>query len=113
MRLVGLWPEGMTMTQTVRYTVTGEQKIHCAGCEERIRNALRRLSGIQDVQASAETQHVVVSFDPARVTPDQVRAKLEWIGYRVQPGPDRCRAEPLRSIADASTKRAAAERSTP
>ena len=101
------------MTQTVHYTVTGEQKIHCAGCEERIRHALRRLSGGKDVQASAETQQVVVSFDPARVTPDQVRAKLEWLGYRVQPGPDWRGAEPLHAFGEVSTSGAAAERSTP
>lgn len=100
------------MVRTVHYTVTGEQKIHCAGCEERIRNGLRRLSGILDVQASANTQEVVVSFDPARVTPDQVRAKLEWLGYRVQPGPDRRGAEPLDAIGVACPSGAAAERST-
>ena len=100
------------MAQTLHYTVTGEQKIHCAGCEERIRKALRRLSGIQDVQASAETQQVVVSFDPARVTPDQVRAKFEWLGYRAQPGSDRRGAAPFRAIGKAGTSGTAVEKST-
>ncbi len=71
------------MAQTVNFTVTGEQKIHCAGCEERITNALRRLPGIQDVQASHQSQRVVVIFDPARVSPDKVKAKLEQLGYQV------------------------------
>ena len=71
------------MAHAVHFTVTGEQKIHCAGCEERITNALRRLPGIQDVQASHETQRVVVTFDPARVSPDTVKAKLEQLGYQV------------------------------
>ena len=72
------------MIQTLHYTVTGDQKIHCEGCEERITNALRRLSGIRDVQASAGTQRVVVRFDSGHVTPDQVRAKLEGLGYRAR-----------------------------
>ena len=71
------------MAHTVNFTVTGEQKIHCAWCEERITNALRRLPGIQDVQASSETQRVAVTFDPARVSPDKVKAKLEQLGYHV------------------------------
>ncbi len=71
------------MARILNLIVTGEQKIHCAGCEERIGNALRRLSGIQDVQASADTQKVVVTFDPNTVSADQVRAKLEQLGYRV------------------------------
>jgi copper chaperone CopZ len=71
------------MARTLNLTVSGEQKIHCAGCEERIGNALRRLPGIQDVQASADTQKVVVTFDPGTVSADQVRTKLEQLGYRV------------------------------
>ncbi len=71
------------MAEMVNFTVTGEQKIHCAGCEERITNTLRRLPGIQDIQASHETQRVAVTFDPARVTPDKVKATLEQLGYRV------------------------------
>ncbi len=71
------------MAEAVRYTVTGELKIHCAGCEERITNALRRLPGIQDVQASHETQRVAVTFDPVRVSADKVKAKLQQLGYQV------------------------------
>ncbi len=71
------------MARILNLTVTGEQKIHCAGCEERIGNALWRLHGIQDVQASADTQKVVVTFDPDTVSADQVWAKLEQLGYRV------------------------------
>ncbi len=71
------------MARTLNFIVTGEQKIHCAGCEERIGNALRRLPGIQDVRASADTQKVIVTFDPDTVSADQVRAKLEQLGYRV------------------------------
>lgn len=73
------------MTRMIEFAVTGEQKIHCAGCEERIGNALRRLAGIQDVQASAQTQRVVVTIDPIQVRPEQVRAKLEQLGYQVTP----------------------------
>ncbi len=71
------------MAQTVKLTVTGEQKIHCAGCEERITNALWRLPGIEDVQASHQTQRVVVTFDPARVSPDKVKATLLQLGYQI------------------------------
>ena len=59
--------------------------MHCAGCEQRVGNALRRLAGVKDVHANAGTQQVVVTFDPAQVNPEQVRAKLEQIGYQVTP----------------------------
>ncbi len=71
------------MIRGVDFTVTGEEKIHCAGCEQRIANALRRLPGVQDVQASAQSQRVVVKLDPAQISPEQVRAKLKELGYQV------------------------------
>jgi copper chaperone CopZ len=35
------------------------------------------------VQASSETQRVVVTFDPARVSPDKIKTKLLQLGYHV------------------------------
>ena len=71
------------MGRTVNFTVTGEEKIHCAGCEQRIAHALRRLPGIQDVQASAQSQRVVVKLDPTQISPEQVQTKLKHLGYQV------------------------------
>ncbi len=71
------------MTQTINFTVNDETKIHCVGCEQRIGNALQRLPGILDVQASAETQRVLATIDSARIGPEQVQAKLERLGYKV------------------------------
>lgn len=73
------------MTRTMDFSVIGTQSIHCAGCEERIRHALRRLPGVHTVGASAHSQQVAVTFDPAQVSPEQVRAKLEQLGYQVIP----------------------------
>ncbi|MGD9893160.1 MAG: heavy-metal-associated domain-containing protein [Dehalococcoidia bacterium] len=73
------------MATILDFTVTGEEKIHCEGCEQRISNALKRLPGVEDVRASAQTQHVTVTLDPARTSPDQVGAKLAQLGYEVTP----------------------------
>ena len=75
------------MAQTLELTVTGEERIRCAGCEQRIGAALRRLPGVQDARASAQTQQVKVRFDPAQVGPDEVRAKLAQLGYEVAGDP--------------------------
>lgn len=71
------------MPHTIDFIVTGAQKIHCEGCEQRIDIALHRLPGIQDVQPSARTRQVVVTLDPAQVSLEQVQAKLEQLGYQV------------------------------
>ena len=39
------------MAQTLEFVVTGEEKMHCAGCEQRVSNALGRLPGVQSIQA--------------------------------------------------------------
>lgn len=69
-------------TTVVQFEVIGEEKIHCEGCESRIANALRRLQGVEEVQASAQTQRVNVTIDPATVSEGDLRARLEQIGYR-------------------------------
>lgn len=72
-----------SVMQTVELKVTSGARINCAGCEQRIANALRRLPGVQDVDASAQAQTVVVGFDPTLVQPDQVRVRLAQVGYEV------------------------------
>ena len=72
------------MVQTLEFVITGEEKMHCAGCEQRVGHALRRLPGVQEVQASAVTQHVLVTIDPNQVGAEQVRVKLEQLGYQAK-----------------------------
>lgn len=69
------------MTQTAEFTVTGEQTIHCEGCEQRIGRALGRLDGVEEARASADSQRVVVEFDPEKIGPDEVRERLGFLGY--------------------------------
>jgi copper chaperone CopZ len=41
------------------------------------------LPGVEEVQASAETQRVEVTIAPGQVSADEVRARLEQLGYQV------------------------------
>ena len=72
------------MAQTLEFVVMGEEKMHCAGCEQRVSNALRRLPGVQEARASAATQHVLVTLDPSQVGAEQVQARLEQLGYQAK-----------------------------
>ncbi len=74
------------MAKTTEFVVTGEQKIHCEGCEQRIDRALRRLPGVEKVEASAESQRVVVKADPDRVGEEKLRERLDLLGYEVTGG---------------------------
>lgn len=69
------------MTQTAEFTVTGEQTIHCESCEQRVGRALKRLAGVESAEASADSQRVIVEFDPEKVGPDELRERLGFLGY--------------------------------
>lgn len=71
------------MTMLIEFQVIGDEKIHCSGCETRIGFALRRLPGVREVRASAETQRIAVTIDPDELGPEQVRARLRELGYEV------------------------------
>lgn len=72
------------MISQLRYTVIGEEKMNCSGCEARIRNALQRLEGVHEVLASADEQEVALSIDTNKVDADQVEQRLKQLGYLVQ-----------------------------
>lgn len=74
------------MTDTIEFTVVGKDKIHCEGCEQRIGKALKRLPGVEGVEASAESQQIVATIDTDQVGTDEVRDRLEFLGYEVEPG---------------------------
>ena len=62
-------------------------EIHCASCENTIRTALSRLSGVAVVVPSAVTNDVKVSFDETKVTEDDLRARLGEVGFEAAPSP--------------------------
>ena len=71
------------MTRTVEFTVSGDVKLHCASCEQRVERALRRVPGVQDVSANVATQQVVATIDAGQVSPEDLRRKLSELGYEV------------------------------
>jgi copper chaperone len=77
-------PCGQPMsTTTINFSVTDPQQIHCEGCEQRISRVLERFDGVQTVDASAQSQHIVIETDPAQTNPDQLRERLDLLGYDV------------------------------
>ncbi|MGH3088930.1 MAG: heavy-metal-associated domain-containing protein [Rubrobacteraceae bacterium] len=74
------------MATKTEFTVTGGQRIHCDSCERRIDRALKRLPGVLGVEASADSQRVVVEFDADRVGSGELRERLDLLGYEVEGG---------------------------
>ncbi len=56
-------------------------EIHCANCENTIRTALSKVPGVGVVVPSSATNDVKVSFDDTKVTEQQLRHRLEEVGF--------------------------------
>jgi Cu+-exporting ATPase len=69
------------MSETLQFTIEGEQKLNCQACERRVVKALQRIPGVESVQASHEKQQVLVGIEVAQVQSAQVLARLEQMGY--------------------------------
>lgn len=69
------------ITKTLR--ISGEQTMHCGGCENTVKFALKQVSGVQAAEASHKTQLIKLTFDPQSTTLERIQQELDWIGYQV------------------------------
>jgi copper ion binding protein len=72
------------MTTTTDHITLLSPDISCGHCVGTVRNAVGQLDGVSDVQASAETKFVDVTFDPARTSVETIAAALAQAGYPAQ-----------------------------
>lgn len=78
--------EGVSqMVERRVFAIRGDEKIHCASCEARIANALRRVPGVTLARADRESQQVEVQFDPRQSTEAAIQERLGQIGYTAEP----------------------------
>jgi copper chaperone len=72
------------MVVKVDFEVVGDEKMHCGGCETRVRFALSRMPGVHEVLASSKTQRIAVVINPAQVTLEQIQARLSDAGFEAK-----------------------------
>jgi copper chaperone len=68
------------MMETLTLNVTG---MTCGGCENAVKRGLSRLEGVGEVTASHAEATVAVTFDPNRVSPEEIKARIGAMGYTV------------------------------
>ena len=59
------------------------QGMSCGGCENAVTRAVGTMSGVSAVTASHTSAEVVVTYDPAVVTPADITQKIGRLGYTV------------------------------
>ncbi|HWE62584.1 MAG TPA: heavy-metal-associated domain-containing protein [Chloroflexota bacterium] len=67
--------------QTSTYTAPA---ISCEHCQRAIEQAVGVLPGVEEVQVEIQSKRVVVRFDPAQVSRQQIEAALDEEGYPVE-----------------------------
>ena len=53
----------------------------CSSCSNVIERKLKKVSGIKDVNVNYVTDIVVVKYDPARLSTEEIRAFMKRLGY--------------------------------
>lgn len=74
------------MFKSVTFEITGEARLACAGCEQRVERMLKALPGVRQVRARAPSQTVEVLFDAAALVPAAIAERLRKAGYQTRVG---------------------------
>ncbi len=69
------------MFKSISFEVTGDKRLVCKSCEQRVERMLRSLEGVSQVRAQADTQRIDVLFDAAVVEPTTIADRLSAAGY--------------------------------
>lgn len=56
----------------------------CGGCEVGVKMKVKKLAGVESVEASYKEGTARVGYDPAEVTPEQIIAAIEELGYEAE-----------------------------
>jgi len=61
------------------------QGMTCATCSLTLKSAVRRIKGVQAVEASSAKKSAVVEFDPAMTSPSALEKAINDVGYKATP----------------------------
>lgn len=72
------------MFKSIKFSVTGEQRLNCEKCEQRVTRLLGALPGAKQVRAQASSQQIDVLFDSALLDEAAIAACLQEAGYETR-----------------------------
>ncbi|MEE9562843.1 MAG: cation transporter [Thermoanaerobaculia bacterium] len=66
---------------TAKFEVDG---MTCGGCEVAVRRSVKKLDGIETVEASHKEGTAIVTYHPEEVTTDQIADAIRSLGYQAE-----------------------------
>lgn len=82
MVMVAIGAAGCNRSTAIRATFTVEG-MHCEGCSSAITDALVKVVGVESASADHVLGSAEASFQSPAVTPEQLTAEIEGLGYTV------------------------------
>ena len=64
--------------ETIQLNISG---MHCAGCAAGIEATLKMMDGIKEASVNFATSKCVFTFDPTKITKQQIVDKIKELGY--------------------------------
>lgn len=64
--------------------VTTTPQMHCANCENKIKNGLRFEKGVKDILTDVDKQTVTIVFNPAKTDKKKLEAAFPKFGYKAR-----------------------------
>lgn len=68
---------------TLRLTTTPQ--MHCAGCENKIKENIRFVKGVKKIETSVPQQTVTIVYDSRKATMADFTTAFSKIGYEIKP----------------------------
>ena len=56
----------------------------CGHCQKRVADAISSLEGVESVEVDLESESATVSFDPQKVSLDEIKAAIRKVGYSTE-----------------------------
>lgn len=72
------------MLKSITLEVTGDQRLACEGCEQRVERLLKALPGVGKVRAQARNQRIEVLFDAAVLDAAAIAERIGKAGYQTR-----------------------------
>ena len=72
------------MLKSITLEVTGDQKLVCEGCEERVERVLKTLERVDRVRAKANKQRIDVLFDAKVLDGAAIAEAIAKAGYQTR-----------------------------
>ena len=66
----------------MKETILNVKGMMCEGCENRVKNAIKNLEGVENVTADFKTGKVII-IAKENITQEEIKAIIEDIGYEV------------------------------